>query len=128
MSLEQKAWEFLDGEENDGVTPQKLLSFLAAVMNISLSQQCDIKKCDKYSNIEIQKIHKEYNEYYINKKASNIANTNQNKENGLTFAPKLCENSIKMASTMRISGLEDHATTLIKQKDIQEKYILKNDE
>ncbi len=134
--LEHKAWNLLAGSmaQNEGVTGADLMVFTAAVMNICMLMPDHISENDEkglvLSESQVTKIHKEFYELYTNKNSTLQKlsyNSTRDKENGPSFTPALCEQSLKMAASARgrqhfAEGCEDHASMLIRLKEQQERH------
>eukprot|EP00826_Nyctotherus_ovalis_P065849 TRINITY_DN9695_c0_g2_i14.p1 TRINITY_DN9695_c0_g2~~TRINITY_DN9695_c0_g2_i14.p1 ORF type:complete len:327 (+),score=65.86 TRINITY_DN9695_c0_g2_i14:477-1457(+) len=75
-SLEQKLWELLHEDKHKGVKSERLMIFLAAIMNVQIIQQ-EVDNAygvlDKellLSKKQVAKIHKDFYDYYSNKNLS----------------------------------------------------------
>lgn len=75
-SLEQRLWELLYEDKHKGVKSERLMVFLAAIMNVQIVQQevdniySVLDKELLLSKKQVAKIHKEFYDYYSNKNLS----------------------------------------------------------
>eukprot|EP00826_Nyctotherus_ovalis_P040501 TRINITY_DN4002_c0_g1_i1.p1 TRINITY_DN4002_c0_g1~~TRINITY_DN4002_c0_g1_i1.p1 ORF type:complete len:367 (+),score=88.00 TRINITY_DN4002_c0_g1_i1:1099-2199(+) len=88
--IEEEIWNTLsEGEE--GVASNKLLIFLAAIMNIDIGQMKECSEGDLVlTSKEIARIHREFKDYYNRKKSNSQIKKKMDLLSEYTFPPRLC--------------------------------------
>jgi len=110
--LAMKIWQTLEGEKRNGIHPENLKAFTAAIMKIMLNPE--VQSSNRYgtfsedgrfgfSQAQATRIHKDFILFYLNRTAYSSSSTvpKSTEEAEYTFKPSLCEHSVTLANTVR---------------------------
>ncbi len=108
-----KVWQALEGEKRNGIYPENLKIFTAAIMKILLSEGTATAAASKYGAFtedgklaltqqQATKIHKDFILLYLNRTAYNNPTTTKVTDSEYTFKPSLCELSVSIVNSSRV--------------------------
>jgi len=135
--LLHKIWEILEGEKRNGVSPENLKNFTAAIMKISLILETLPESKSKYGDFDekgnfifndtqAMRIHKDFIFMYLNRstavKDKRKMSQHAAPEQEYSFKPELCEKSKEIQT--KNENIKNRVDLLIKTKQEHEEYFL----